>query len=205
MTEDHAKRQIGEWIVSATLAGAHEIAILAGIGERLNAAGISLVRVSVATDLLDPTFDGRGVRWLRDQGGLEETFERDAEGTIVSENFPQSPFGFLPRSGQPTPRRRLRPPVPPGGFGIPTRVHGPGGPGCGRQYLDNSCHPALEASPEQQAGRPDTRATRRAALAARGHDGPYAVVGRGVRHDLAAATRGRDGPRRRGGGLAGRL
>jgi adenylate cyclase len=107
MTEERAKSEIGEWIVSATLAGTHEVAILAGIGERLNAAGISLVRVSVATDLLDPTFDGRGVRWLRDQGGLEETFERDAEGTIVSENFPQSPFGFLLRSGQPTLRRRL--------------------------------------------------------------------------------------------------
>lgn len=107
MTEERTKREIGEWIVSATLAGNHEVAILGGIGERLNAAGISLVRVSVATDLLDPTFDGRGVRWLRDQGGLEETFERDAEGTIVSENFPQSPFGFLLRSGQPTLRRRL--------------------------------------------------------------------------------------------------
>ena len=80
---------------------------MTGVGERLNAAGVSLVRVSVATDLLDPTFDGRGVRWLRDQGGLEETFERDDEGTIVSENFPQSPFGFLLRSGQPTLRRRL--------------------------------------------------------------------------------------------------
>jgi adenylate cyclase len=107
MTEERIKNAIGEWIVSATLAGTHEVAILTGIGERLNAAGISLVRVSVATDLLDPTFDGRGVRWLRHEGGLEETFERDAEGTIVSENFPQSPFGFLLRSGQPTLRRRL--------------------------------------------------------------------------------------------------
>ncbi len=107
MTEERVKREIGEWIVSATLAGTNEVAILAGIGERLNAAGVSLVRVSVATDLLDPMFDGRGVRWLRDQGGIEETFERDDEGTIVSENLPQSPFGFLLRSGQPTLRRRL--------------------------------------------------------------------------------------------------
>ena len=107
MKEERVKREIGEWIVSATLAGTNEVAILAGIGERLNAAGVSLVRVSVATDLLDPMFDGRGVRWLRDQGGIEETFDRDNEGTIVSENFPQSPFGFLLRSGQPTLRRRL--------------------------------------------------------------------------------------------------
>jgi adenylate cyclase len=107
MTEERAKREIGEWILSATLAGTNEVAILTGVGERLNAAGVSLVRVSVATDLLDPTFDGRGVRWLRDQGGLEETFQRNDEGTIVSEDFPQSPFGFLLRSGQPTLRRRL--------------------------------------------------------------------------------------------------
>ncbi len=107
MTEERIKREIGEWIVSATLAGTNEVAILAGVGERLNAGGVSLVRVSVATDLLDPTFDGRGVRWLRDQGGIEETFGRDNEGTIVSEDFPQSPFGFLLRSGQPTLRRRL--------------------------------------------------------------------------------------------------
>ena len=107
MTDERARAQIGEWIVCATLAGSNEVALLAGIGERLNAAGVALVRVSVATDLLDPTFDGRGVRWLRDQGGLEETFERDDEGTIVSEDFPQSPFGFLLRSGQPTLRRRL--------------------------------------------------------------------------------------------------
>lgn len=107
MTEERAKREIGEWIVNTTLAGTNEVEILAGVGERLNAAGVSLVRVSVATDLLDPTFDGRGVRWLRDEGGLEETFVRDHEGTIVSEDFPQSPFGFLLRSGQPTMRRRL--------------------------------------------------------------------------------------------------
>ena len=78
------RTEIGEWIVSATLAGTDEIEILAGIGERLNAAGISMVRISVATDLLDPMFDGRGVRWLRDEGGVEETFARDDEGTIVT-------------------------------------------------------------------------------------------------------------------------
>ena len=83
----------GDWIVSATLAGANEIEIVTGLGKRLNAAGIKVARISVATDLLDPTFDGRGVRWLRDEGGIEETFARDEEGTIVTVDFPQSPFG----------------------------------------------------------------------------------------------------------------
>ena len=107
MAEERPTREIGEWIVSATLAGTDEIGILAGIGQRLNAAGVPIVRISVATDLLDPMFDGRGVRWLRDEGGLEETFARDDEGTIVTVDFPRSPFGFLLRSGKPTMRRRL--------------------------------------------------------------------------------------------------
>jgi adenylate cyclase len=107
MTEDRVKREIGEWIVNATLAGTLEVGIVTGVGQRLNAAGVSIARISVATDLLDPTFDGRGVRWLRDEGGIEETFVRNEEGTIVTEDFPQSPFGFLLRSGQPTMRRHL--------------------------------------------------------------------------------------------------
>ena len=105
--EQRLQREIGEWIVSATLAGTLEVGIVAGVGERLNAAGVSMVRISVATDLLDPTFDGRGVRWLRDEGGVEETFVRNEEGTIVTVDFPQSPFGFLLRSGKPTMRRHL--------------------------------------------------------------------------------------------------
>ena len=103
------KDGFGEWIVNATLAGANEIEIIAGLGKRLNAAGISVARISVATDLLDPTFDGRGVRWLRDEGGVEETFARNEEGTIVTVDFPQSPFGALLRGGKPILRRRLDP------------------------------------------------------------------------------------------------
>jgi adenylate cyclase len=105
--EQRLQREIGEWIVSATLAGTLEVGIVAGIGERLSTAGVSVARISVATDLLDPTFDGRGVRWLRNEGGIEETFVRNEEGTIVTEDFPQSPFGFLLRSGKPTLRRHL--------------------------------------------------------------------------------------------------
>ena len=53
--DERTKREIGDWIVSATLAGTDELGILAGVGQRLNAAGVSVVRISVATDLLDPS------------------------------------------------------------------------------------------------------------------------------------------------------
>ena len=67
MTEARANTGIVEWILASALAGDTEIEILAGASERLCAAGCSLVRASVAFDLLDPTYDARGVRWLRDR------------------------------------------------------------------------------------------------------------------------------------------
>jgi len=105
--EPRTREGFADWIVNATLAGANEIEIIGGLGKRLNASGIPVARISVATDLLDPTFDGRGVRWLRDEGGMEETFARNEEGTIVTVDFPQTPFGALLRSGKPLLRRRL--------------------------------------------------------------------------------------------------
>jgi len=92
----HAERAvvIGRWIVEATLGGADEIAILGGICERLNAAGVALVRASVANDLLDPTFQARGVRWVRDSGGIEEPFVRRDDGTAI-DNYTGSPFYHL--------------------------------------------------------------------------------------------------------------
>ena len=105
MTEEQARARIGEWIVHATQAGSNEIEILTGICERITEAGVSLVRASVANDLLDPTFDARGVRWIRGRGGLEEVFPRI--DVAVNENWTRSPFFFLLESGEPKLRRRL--------------------------------------------------------------------------------------------------
>ena len=98
--------KITAWIVRSTLAGDHEVEILAGVCDRLNAAGFSLMRVSLVCNLLDPTSDARGVRWLREQGGLEEAFPRDNEDWSA-ENWDRSPFRFLVESGERTFRRRL--------------------------------------------------------------------------------------------------
>ncbi len=105
MTEIDAEEMTG-WIVRAAVAGDGEAEILAGICDRLNAAGLSLVRASVACNLLDPTFDARGVRWLRQTGGVEEAFPRDNQDWSA-ENWDRSPFRFLVESGERMFRRRL--------------------------------------------------------------------------------------------------
>ena len=97
---------IADWIVRAALDGADEIEVLAGICERLNALGLSLMRASVASNQLDPTHDARGVRWLREQGGLEESFERNADDT-ADEEWMRSPFRALLESGERSLRRRV--------------------------------------------------------------------------------------------------
>jgi len=100
------RTEIHAWIVDAALAGADEIAILAGVCERMTAAGIALVRSSIANDLLDPTFDARGVRWVRGEGALEEHFARSGD-PAVNETWTRSPFYAVVTSGETTMRRRL--------------------------------------------------------------------------------------------------
>ncbi len=105
MTEIDA-RDMTAWIVRAAVAGAGEAEILAGVCEQLNATGLSLVRASLACNLLDPTSDARGVRWLRQTGGVEEAFPRDNQDWSA-ENWDRSPFRFIIESGERIFRRRL--------------------------------------------------------------------------------------------------
>ena len=104
--EEDLRIAIGEWIIAQTLAGANEVEILAGICERMNRAGVSIMRASVAHDLLDPTFDARGVRWLRDQGALEEAFPR-SDDPLADQEWVRSPFFRLLESREPMLRRSL--------------------------------------------------------------------------------------------------
>src|SRR5579862_3728135 len=80
---------IRDWIVAHALAGESEIEILTGLCGRLDAQALSLVRASIAFDLLDPTYDARGVRWNRGEGGVEEVFAR-AEDQVVNESWIRS-------------------------------------------------------------------------------------------------------------------
>ena len=106
MRQERLAADIRHGIVREALAGVGEVGILTGVCERLGAAGIALVRASIANDLLDPTFDGRGVRWNRGVGGTEEAYLRVA-GDAVNETWTHSPFFALGESGRDRLRRRL--------------------------------------------------------------------------------------------------
>lgn len=93
--------ELAEWIVGAALAGKDDAAILTGVCERLGAAGVPVLRVSVSGDLLDPILDGRGVRWKRGQGAGEEVFTRTTDA-VVNEDWKSSPFFRLVDSGSTT-------------------------------------------------------------------------------------------------------
>jgi adenylate cyclase len=95
-----------EWITGQGLAGTNEIDIVTGLCQRMNDAGVALVRASVAHSLLDPTYDGRGVRWLRATGGVEEPFVR-VDDDVPNEDWMHSPFAFLLENQLPVLRRRL--------------------------------------------------------------------------------------------------
>jgi len=98
--------EISVSIVQAALAGTSEQAMLTAICERLNAAGLAIMRGAMGSSLLHPTLGARGVRWNRGKGGTEESFPRTA-ATVGNENWLRSPFFVLAESGKDRLRRRL--------------------------------------------------------------------------------------------------
>ena len=104
--EEDLRIAIADWIVVQALAGANEGEVLTGICEQMNRAGLRIVRASVAHNLLDPTFDARGVRWHHTRGAVEEEFQRN-DDPLTEEDWTRSPFFRLLESKQPVMRRRL--------------------------------------------------------------------------------------------------
>ena len=89
--DERLANDIGRWVIGAALGGDNEAAVLDGVCERLRAAGVDLVRVALAGDLLDPTYDGQGVRWNRGQRASQQRFLRNS-GADTDEEWLRSPF-----------------------------------------------------------------------------------------------------------------
>ena len=103
---DELKSEIDEWIVRAGLAGASGVDVLAGVCERLNGAGMSIVRAAIGAELLDPTYDGAGALWNRGRGVTEEVYARISNEAAAAD-WLQSPFYRLINSGEKRLRRKL--------------------------------------------------------------------------------------------------
>jgi adenylate cyclase len=108
---------INRWIVRAALDGADEVAFMDGACVRLVEAGVPLMRATLASDMLDPSFDSMSVRWTRHQGAVHQTFLRTGD-TQTDEEWLASPFYALLQGSDDCLRRRLDATYRPGEFAV---------------------------------------------------------------------------------------
>ncbi len=101
-----ADAELGTWLVRNALGDEPEPALLAGVAERLVAAGIPIARASVAINLLDPVLGGRLLVWRRATGSVDEPYLRAFDEASEAE-WHASPFYHLLRSGNEYWRCRL--------------------------------------------------------------------------------------------------
>jgi adenylate cyclase len=104
--DEQLAQSLIDWLIAQSLAGKTEAELLTGLCGRLVQAGVPLLRVSTATDLLHPTAGGRGVIWKRDEATEQESYARG--GTSEGEEIRRlSPFYYLLVNRLPRLRRRF--------------------------------------------------------------------------------------------------
>ena len=88
------------WLVSESLAGAPEVALLHGFCERCRAGGLALSRGLAFIDTLHPIFEGRGFRWNDIATSESDTFEygSTSEGD-AAHNWRRSTFHHMLQHG----------------------------------------------------------------------------------------------------------
>jgi adenylate cyclase len=97
-------------LVEATLRdaleGVDEVELVSRLCDRLLEAGVPLMRMATACEMLDPSFDAHGVRWRRGAGAEREDYER-TPSPAGEEEWLRSPFYALVNSADTMLRRRL--------------------------------------------------------------------------------------------------
>ena len=118
---------IADWIARESLDGLPEDGLLAGVAERLVAAGLPLTRMVIGTDTLHPVIEGTVFRWDAGRGVITEKYDR-VQRQVSREARSASPFFHLYETGSQILRRRLEGPHHrPGEFPVLDRVRGDGG------------------------------------------------------------------------------
>ncbi len=99
---------VSEWLTQSAMNGAPLETLVAGVCERLNAAGVPLVRVHMSISMLHPLYDALGFTWLRGKGVKAETFTKPKDGQY-SDRMLRSPYYHLVSLGLGHLRRRIGP------------------------------------------------------------------------------------------------
>jgi adenylate cyclase len=98
--------QLTQWIISQGLQGTYETRFLEALCERLNAAGLPLIRVNICQPTLHPVIGGHLFIWRRDKpSAVEEDWARNV--AAAGGDASRTPFGDMMRTGTSIFRRRL--------------------------------------------------------------------------------------------------
>ena len=96
-----------ERLVAGALDGRRDDELFGALCEDLVAEGIPILRGSLGTQFLHPTYDVRLIRWVRGEGVAAETLERRPDGAPADELWLRSPPYHLVAHGQKRLRRRI--------------------------------------------------------------------------------------------------
>ena len=102
----NVERKIADWVIAEGLRGSAEAQLLAGICERMVAAGLRIMRANIGQRTLHPTVVGSDFEWRRDMGGpRQDDWRRDVP--VSQEDLSRFPFYHMHINGLERLRVRL--------------------------------------------------------------------------------------------------
>lgn len=101
------KIEVHKWLINAGLRGVGERDLVQGFCERLAEVGVKLARFAVASDVLHPVHEARGIIWRPETGALEEFYAATDDQEDEAEEWERSPFYYLIHSNDPSIYRNL--------------------------------------------------------------------------------------------------